>query len=86
MSKRFIHGYNHEKYWKRRSIVIDKNSRTPLIVKLYLLWWIKRVDARHHCAFWTYMNHGASFATPPIYLMVQKEFMWEEVRYSEKGV
>lgn len=61
----FIHGYNHKKYWRRRSIVIDPKARTPLLLKLYYLFWIKRVDARHHCSFGTNLNSGAYFATPP---------------------
>lgn len=62
---KFIHGYNHEKYWRRRSIVVDPTDRTPVWLKLYYLFWIKRIDARHHCSFGTNLNSGASFATPP---------------------
>lgn len=61
----FIHGYNHKKYWKRRSIVVDPKNPKPLLLKLYYLFWIKRVDARHHCSFGTNLNNGAYFATPP---------------------
>lgn len=61
----FIHGYNHEKYWKRRSIVVDPSSHTSIWLKMYYLFWIKRVDARHHCSFGTNLNGGAYFATPP---------------------
>lgn len=61
----FIHGYNHKKYWYRRSIVIDPAAPKPVWLKLYYLFWIKRVDARHHCSFGTNLNSGASFATPP---------------------
>lgn len=34
--------YNHEKYWKRRALVVDPNSKTPLILKLYYLYYIKK--------------------------------------------
>lgn len=61
----FIHGYNHVKYWKRRSIVVDPHSRVPKLIRLYYLYWIKRVDAKHHCSFGTNLNAGAEFATPP---------------------
>ena len=61
----WIHSYNHEKYWKRRSIVIDPTNKTPKWLKLYYLLWIKRVDARHHCSFGTNLHAGAYFATPP---------------------
>lgn len=29
----FIHGYNHEKYWKRRGIVIDPRSKVPTLIR-----------------------------------------------------
>lgn len=61
----FIHGYNHEKYWRRRSIIIDPANKTSVLIKLYYLFWLKRVDARHHCSFGTNLNSGAEFATPP---------------------
>lgn len=61
----FIHGYNHIKYWKRRSIVVDPSAHTPVWLKMYYLFWIKRIDARHHCSFGTNLNAGAYFATPP---------------------
>ena len=61
----FIHDYNHKKYWRRRSLVINPKARTPMLLKLYYLFWIKRVDARHHCSFGTNLNSGATFVTPP---------------------
>lgn len=61
----FIQGYNHNKYWRRGSIVIDSNSKVPFLLKLYYLYWIKRVDARHHCSFGTSLNFEAEFDTPP---------------------
>ena len=60
-----IKGYNHEKYWRRRTIVIDPNARTPLLIKLYYLYYIKRKDAKLHCSFGTGLGYGAQFATPP---------------------
>ncbi|MFV0587858.1 transferase [Bacteroides reticulotermitis] len=61
----WVHGYDHEKYWKRRSIVINSKDKTPKLIKLYYLLWIKRIDARHHCSFGTNLNAGSEFATPP---------------------
>lgn len=60
-----IQGYNHEKYWHRRAIVIDPHSKTPLLLKLYYLYYIKRKDAKLHCSFGTGLNCGAQFDTPP---------------------
>lgn len=61
----FIHRYNHKKYWHRRGIVINPKNRTPIFIKLYYLYYIKRVDARHHCSFGTNLHNGAHFASPP---------------------
>lgn len=60
----FIKGYPHEKYWRRRQYVVDA-TRGNILLKLYYLYWIKRVDARNLCSFGTNLNSGASFATPP---------------------
>ena len=60
-----IKGYNHEKYWSRRAKVIDPKASTPMILKLYYLYYIKRMDGRNHCSFGTGLNYGAEFATPP---------------------
>ena len=60
-----IKGYNHEKYWRRRSKVVNSHSKTPMIIKLYYLLYIKRKDAKLHCSFGTGLNYGAQFATPP---------------------
>ena len=62
---RLISNYNHEKYWKRRAIVIDPNNKTNIIVKIFYLMYIKRVDAKHHCSFGTSLHYGAQFKTPP---------------------
>jgi len=61
----WIRGYNHEKYWRRRSIVVDPDNKTPLIIKLYYLYYIKRIDARFGCSFGTNLNSGSRFAMPP---------------------
>lgn len=60
-----VNGYNHEKYWRRRELVVDPHSRLFLPIKVYYLYYIKRIDARHHCSFGTGLGYGASFATPP---------------------
>lgn len=61
----YIQGYNHRKYWSRRAAVIDPQDTTPIIVKLWYLFYIKRTDARHGCSFGTNFHAGARFATPP---------------------
>lgn len=60
-----IKGYNHEKYWRRRAIVINPHSKMPFLIKLYYLYYIKRKDSKLHCSFGTGLGYGAHFATPP---------------------
>lgn len=61
----FIQGYSHNKYWRRRKIVTNPHNKTWLPIKLYYLWWIKRIDGRKLCSFGTNLNSGASFTEPP---------------------
>lgn len=60
-----IRHYDHEKYWKRRSMVVDPNARCCLLRKIYYLYYIKKCDAYNNCSFGTNLNSGAVFATPP---------------------
>ena len=61
-----INHYNHDKYWRRREIVVNQEIRAPKIIRLYYLFYIKRVDSFWHCSFGTSLLHGSKFATPPI--------------------
>ena len=60
-----IQHYNHDKYWRRRSIVTNPADKTNQLLKLYYLYYIKKCDAYHNCSFGTNLNSGAVFATPP---------------------
>lgn len=60
-----IQHYNPNKYWSRRSIVIDPCNRTPLLIKLYYLYYIKKCDAYHNCSFGTNLHAGSLFSSPP---------------------
>lgn len=62
----WIQHYNHKKYWHRRSIVIDPDSKCWLLKKIYYLYYIKRCDAHNNSSFGTNLNAGAKFATPPV--------------------
>lgn len=61
-----VQGYDHEKYWRRRSIVIDPEAKASLIRKFWYLFYIKKTDAYHGCSFGTNINAGAKFSSPPI--------------------
>lgn len=60
----FIQNYNHQKYWSRREKVIDKNYKN-IFLKLYYLFYIKRIDSYHNCSFGTNFNAGTKFKSPP---------------------
>ena len=62
----WIQGYDHGKYWRRRAAVVDPDSGTWLPVKLWYLYYIKKVDARHGCSFGTNLNAGSRFDSPPL--------------------
>lgn len=59
-----IQKYDHQKYWKYRSIVTDPTRGTKL-GDLYRLWYIKRADAFNNASMGTHRNFGAVFAEPP---------------------
>ena len=61
-----IQHYDSNKYWHRREIVVDINNKTPKIIKLYYLFYIKRCDAYNNASMGTDLNQGALFRTAPI--------------------
>lgn len=60
-----VQHYNHDKYWKMRSIVINKNSKKNKLIKLYYLYKIKKSDAFNNASMGTNLEFGAFFKTPP---------------------
>lgn len=62
----WVQHYNHDKYWKRRAIVVDPNNKTPKIIKLWYLYYIKRCDAFNCASLGTDLNQGAKFANTPL--------------------
>ena len=56
--------YDHEKYWRYRSILVDP-YRGSKLGDLGLLWYIKRAEAFNNASMGTHRGFGASFATPP---------------------
>ncbi len=57
--------YNPEKYWKYRNIVTDPNNKTSKIIKIFMLYKIKKSDAYNNASFGTNLNSGAYFQSPP---------------------
>ena len=61
-----VQHYNPSKYWRRRSVVIDSESRVPKLIRLYYLYYIKRCDAFNCASMGTNLGEGAFFAEPPV--------------------
>lgn len=59
-----IQKYNHNKYWSRREKVTNPNYSNKLL-KLYYLYYIKKVDDYYNCSFGTNLNSGTVFNSPP---------------------
>lgn len=59
----FVKGWNPDKYWRRREKVINPQYKN-MLWKLYCLYYIKRMDAKHHCSFGTEWNRGAIVPPP----------------------
>ncbi len=60
-----VQGYNYNKYWKRREIVTNFKNGVNIILKLYFLYYIKKIDAKFCCSFGTNLNAGALFMSYP---------------------
>lgn len=59
-----VQRYDHEKYWRYRTIVTDP-ARGSRLGDLFRLYYIKRADAFNNASMGTHRNCGALFATPP---------------------
>lgn len=60
-----VQHYNPKKYWKYRSIVINPNNKTNKIIKILMLYYIKKCDAFNNASFGTDLNNGAYFESYP---------------------
>ncbi len=60
-----VQHYNPERYWKWRDIVINPGSKIPKIIKLLMLFYIKRCDAFNNASMGTDLNQGAYFEERP---------------------
>ena len=61
-----INHYDHEKYWKRREVVVNPKIKASKLRRLYYLFYIKKVDSYWHCTFGTNYLSGSQFVTPPL--------------------
>ena len=60
-----VQHYNPDKYWRYREIVVDPKSKWPKIIKLYMLYYIKKCDAFNNASLGTDINQGAVFKSRP---------------------
>lgn len=63
--RKLVSGFNTEKYWKRRAIVVDPNLRTPAVIKMYHLLYCKKIEMRQNASMGTIFNGGAKFSSVP---------------------
>ena len=61
----FLFGYDEKKYWKRRQIVVDKDNKKPLLLKVWYLIYCKRAEAKNASSMGTALNTGAVFKSVP---------------------
>lgn len=61
----FVQHYNHDKYWKWRKEVIDKESRKIKLLRFFWLYKIKKMDAYNNASFGTHLGYGAIFEEIP---------------------
>lgn len=57
--------YHHKKYWNWREKVTNEECKYPILLKLFLLYRIKRSDAFNNSSMGTYLHGGAFFKKPP---------------------
>lgn len=58
--------YNHEKYWSRRSVVVDPFSKCPRFIKYIYLLYLRKMDSFNSAEIATGIGKGASFKGIPI--------------------
>lgn len=61
--------YNPDTYWKMRKEVVNGNSKCPKVIKPWYFYRIKRMDAFNNASMGTGWESGATFVTPPGYIM-----------------
>lgn len=68
--RNIAYGSNMKKYWGKRQIVVDSSIKKSMLLKMYYLWYCKRVEIKRCASMGTLLNGGAQFLTPPIYHII----------------
>lgn len=58
--------YNYDKYWKRRNVVINPNSKYPKIIVYYFWIYLKYIEGKNNSIIGTTIGGGAVFKSNPI--------------------
>lgn len=65
--RKLVSGFDMEKYWKRRTAVVDQKAKVPALIKLYYLLYCKKKEMRQNASMGTIYNGGAQFASIPCF-------------------
>ena len=57
-------GFNYDKYWSRHDKVFD--NKTPKILKLYYIYWLRKIDIKHSAHIYRILGGKNNFASHPI--------------------
>lgn len=63
--RKHVQHYDEDKYWKRRNLVIDPDSKLPKLLKYYYLYFVKRCDSFNNATMGTHLGMGACFEEIP---------------------
>lgn len=50
-----LYHYNHDKYWHRRNIVVEKNN-VPKFIKYYFLIYLKYIEGKNNSIIGTFVG------------------------------
>ena len=56
--------FNYKKYWTRHDKVFD--NKTPKILKLYYIYWLRKIDIKHSAHIYRVLGGKNNFASHPI--------------------
>jgi serine O-acetyltransferase len=62
---RRLQHYNHDKYWKMRSVVVNPDFKKHKVKKFLYLYKIKKMDSFNNSSTGTDLGGGAFFANTP---------------------
>ena len=58
--------YDYDKYWKMRDIVVENTPKKNILVRMFCLLKVKRMEALNAASYGTALGAGAHFKSHPI--------------------